>query len=103
MRRAAEAAAGLRGAGAVAAAQRSLLSSPLSSPPQARASGASAAVRALGGGAGIKIPEPPAPKELTAAEAAKPAALEDWIYAVERLLRALRASDFDEQMEYASR
>jgi len=101
--RAAAVATGLRDPNAGAVAQRSLLSPPLASPPHGRAGGAATALRALGGGAVAKVPEPPAPKELTAEEAGKPAALADWIYAVERLLRALQAHDFDVQIELAGR
>lgn len=105
MERAAAAAVGRHGPNAVAVAQRSLLPSPLASPPHARANGAAAAaaLRALGGSAAVRVPEPPAPKELTAAEAAKPAVLEDWIYAVERLLDALGMAEFGEQLRMARR
>ena len=101
--RAAAATAGLRDPNAGAVAQRSLLSPPLSSPPHVRAGTAATALRALGCGAVAKVPAPPAPKELTAEEAAKPAALEDWIYAVERLLDALDMAEFEEQLRMARR
>jgi hypothetical protein len=98
--------AGAGAPGSVAVAQQSLLGSPLASPPHARLSGASAAFRALGANAAPAASgwcKPPTPKELTATEATKPEALEDWIYATERMLRAVQASTFAEQMEYAGR
>ena len=98
--------AGAGALGSVAVAQQSLLGSPLASPPRARLSGASAALRVVGANAAPAASgwcKPPTPKELTATEATKPEALEDWIYATERMLRAVQASTFVEQMEYAGR
>jgi hypothetical protein len=100
-------AAGGRALGGVAVAQRSLLGSPLASPPHARPGSASAALRALGASAApaptaaqLKVPTPP---ELNATEATRPEALEDWIYATERMLEAIGVRDFSEQMRYARR
>ena len=111
---AAAAAAAARGVGApaqcsVPVAQRSLLGSPMLSPPHARQGGASAALRALGASAcaapasAAAQPKAPTPPELKATEAVKPESLEDWIYATERMLRAVQASSFAEQLEYAGR
>lgn len=96
--------AGAPAPGRVAVAQQSKLSSPLASPPHSRRHGASAAFRALDASAGrtAAAPKIPAPKELTATEAARPEGLEDWIFTVERMLRGLQADTFTEQLEYAS-